>query len=554
MYTRRTALAFGLVVVSGSLASGQTIQVNVDSAGHHRDCGFWPSISADGRLIAFMSDELVPGDTNQCMDIFVRDHVAGVTERDSVDSSGGQANGGSEDPAISSTGQFVAFVSLATNLVSGDTNNQRDIFVHDRVTGSTECVSVDSSGAQGDGDSTWPSISADGRYVAFDSVATNLVPGDTNGKLDVFVHDRSTGSTVRVSVDSFGAQANGSSNFSFIADGGQVVVFQSDAPNLVAGDTNSWMDIFLHDLSTGTTERVNVDSSGAQADSMSLLPVLSADGSVIAFESDAGNLVAGDTNGHRDVFVRDRAQGITERVSIDSSGAEGNDWSATATISGDGSLVGFTSQATNLVSNDNNDWDDVFVHSRVTGITERVSVDSSGNEGDNDSGFYLPSALSSDGLVIAFQSNADNFARGDINAGSDVFIHDLCSTPAAWSNYGAGFPGSHGVPTFTSQQNPAFATTITLDLENSYGNPTVGVLFVGFQQTSIHSNWGGDLLVVPSLVVPTSFSYGYNSYAGEIPDDWSLCGMTLDLQALEADPGAAKGVSFTQGLQLILGR
>src|SRR5262249_39658539 len=149
------------------------------------------------------------------------------------------------------------------------------------------------------------------------------------------------------------------------------------------------------------TERVSVDSSGAEADFWSLLPVLSADGSVIAFESDAGNLVAGDTNGHRDVFVRDRAQGITERVSIDSSGAEGNDWSATATISGDGSLVGFTSQASNLVNNDSNYSDDVFVHSRVTGIIERVSVDSSGAEGDNDSGFYLPSALSSDGLVIA---------------------------------------------------------------------------------------------------------------------------------------------------------
>ena len=154
---------------------------------------------------------------------------------------------------------------------------------------------------------------------------------------------------------------------------------------------------------------------------------------------------------------------------------------------------------------------------------------------------------------MVFESTASNLVIGDKNGSEDVFVHEQCSTPASWSNYGAGFPGTNGVPSFTSQQNPVIGTTITLDLGNSYGSPTAGLLFVGFQQAYVPSNWGGVLLVAPSLVLPISFSYGGNSYTGDLPDDWQLCGFVVDLQAIEADPGAARGVSFTPGLELVLG-
>jgi len=133
-------------------------------------------------------------------------------------------------------------------------------------------------------------------------------------------------------------------------------------------------------------------------------------------------------------------------------------------------------------------------------------------------------------------------------------VHEFNSTHASWSNYGSGYPGTNGVPSFTSQQNPVIGTTITLDVGNSYGQPTVGLLFIGFQQAKLHSNWGGDLLVLPTIVITTSFSYGDNSFTGDLPNDWKLCGFAVDLQAIEGDPGAAKGVSFTPGLELVLGR
>jgi hypothetical protein len=516
----------------------------------------WPAISGDGRLIAFMaySYNLVAGDTNNSADIFVHDRVTGVTERVSVDSSGLESNGDSHSPSISADGQFVAFASAASNLASGDTNGKDDVFVHDRSTGSTERISVDSSGGQANGDSVWTSISSDGRLVSFTCVATNLVAADSNGAPDIFVHDRTTGVTVRASVDSSGVQANGASEDSAISGNGQVVAFQSDASNLVVGDTNAKRDVFVHDLSTGITERVTVDSSGNEANRMSLLPSLSDDGNFVVFESDATNLVSNDTNYWRDVFIRDRKQGITERASVDSFGAEGDDMSALATVSGDGSLVGFSSWADNLVTNDDYYWWDVFVHDRVNGVTVRASVDSSGAEGNGHSGFYFNARLSSDGITIAFQSDASNFVNGDLNGCIDVFFHDLCTATASWGNYGAGFPGTTGVPSFTSQQDPVLGTTITVDVSNSYAQPTVGLIFVGHQRASIPTKWGGDLLVLPDFAMPVTFSYGSDSFTGAIAHEFELCGLAIDLQAIELDPGAAKGISFTQGLELFFGQ
>lgn len=381
-----------------------------------------PALSADGRFVAFHSwaTNLAPGDTNGVHDVFVHDRRTGRTTRVSVDTIGTQGNGQSREPSISGDGRFVAFHSAASNLVAGDTNGRFDVFVHDRWTNQTTRVSLDSGAVQGNGDSMVPSISADGRLVAFSSWASNLVPGDTNGRADAFVHDRQTGQTTRVSEDSGGLQGNGDSFAPAISADGRFVAFHSRAANLVIADTNGVPDVFIHDRLGGLTTRVSVDSGGLQGNWDSYDASISRDGRFVAFESGASNLVPGDSC-CQDVFVHDRQTGQTTRVSVDSGGLQANGSSAQPSISGDGRFVAFESSASNLVPGDTNGWSDVFVHDRQTAQTSRVSLDSRGLQGNSISG--EPSA-SADGRYVAFESSAWNLVPGDTNGYVDVFVHD----------------------------------------------------------------------------------------------------------------------------------
>jgi Tol biopolymer transport system component len=397
----------------------------VDSAGNQANGPSTSSaISEDGRFVAFVSgaSNLVPGDTNGQSDVFVHDRQTGATQRVSVNGAGSQANGGSEAPAISADGRFVAFVSGASNLVPSDTNGQGDVFVHDRQTGATERVSVNGAGSQANGGSEAPVISADGRFVAFVSVASNLVSRDTNGLTDVFVRDRQTGATERVSVDGAGNQADGPSDSPVISGDGRCVAFVSAASALVPGDTNGQRDIFVHDRQTGASERVSVDGTGSQADSSNDAPAISADGRFVAFESDARNLVPGDTNRRADVFVRDRHTGATERVSVDSAGSQANSGGLGPAMSSDGRFVAFYAGHTDLVPGDTNRRQDVFIHDRRTGATEQVSINSAGSQGNDHSGGL--SSVSGDGRFVAFPSLAYNLVPVDTNLTQDVFVHD----------------------------------------------------------------------------------------------------------------------------------
>ena len=254
--------------------------------------------------------------------------VGALTERVSVATDGSQGYGGSpEKPAISADGRYVAFESGSSNLVAGDTNGFEDVFVRDLQSGTTQRVSVATGGTQGNGFSSEPAISADGRYVTFSSAASNLVPGDTNGAPDVFVRDRRSGTTQRVSVAAAGTQGNGDSGSSAIGADGRYVAFVSRASNLVPGDTNGTSDVFVRDLQLGTTQRVSVATDGTQADGASFNVAISADGRYVAFDSYASNLAPGDTNQAGDVFVRDLQSGTTQRVSVATDGSQGNGYS-----------------------------------------------------------------------------------------------------------------------------------------------------------------------------------------------------------------------------------
>jgi Tol biopolymer transport system component len=410
--------------------SGMTTLVSVSSDGTQ---GNWPSsfssISADGRYVAFWSQAstLVSGDTNGTDDVFIHDMQTGQTTRVSVASNGTQANGDSYVPSISADGRYVAFESSASNLVGGDTDGWRDIFIHDMQTGQTTRVSVTSNGTQANGNSVKPSISADGRYVAFDSYASNLVSGDTNGTDDVFIHDMQTGQTTRVSVTSNGMQANSDSDKPSISSDGRYVAFESSASNLVGGDTNGWLDVFIHDMQTGQTTQVSVASDGTQGNAYSGNPSISADGQYVAFESWATNLVSGDTNGTDDVFIHDMQTGQTTRVSVASNGTQANSDSGRPSVSADGRYVAFESSASNLVGGDTSGTDDVFIHDTQTGQTTQVSVASDGTRASGSS--YNPS-VSADGQYVAFDSYASNLVSGDTNNWQDVFVHESHSRPA----------------------------------------------------------------------------------------------------------------------------
>lgn len=380
-----------------------------------------PSISADGRFVAFESraSNLVaaPDATFFATDVFVRDLQFATTELISVDGLGTQANDASYGPSISADGRFVAFTTLGSNLVAGDGFHSQDVFVRDRVGGTTELVSIAVNGLPGSGESSDASISADGRFVAFASSSPLLVPNDTNGALDVFVRDRQTGTTQRVSTPSFGGQSVGISRFTSISADGRYVCFSSWATNLVPNDTNGAVDVFVHDRTSQTTERVSVTTAGIESDGTSWRGALSADGSRVVFESLAANLSLSDLNGTWDVFVRDRAASTTELVSSTITGAAGG--GSTASISPDGRFAAFASDASDLIGGDTNLASDTFVRDLLNGTTVRASVSAAGAQS---AGVSSGSALSSGALRVAFSSLSADLVAGDSNGSRDVFV------------------------------------------------------------------------------------------------------------------------------------
>lgn len=480
-----------LATGSASAQSAATDRVSISSLGDQANgVSQNPAISSDGRWIAFWSnaDNLVPNDRNGVRDVFLHDRLNGDMALVSQSTLGAQANGPCQNPSVSADGRYVAFWGYASNLVPGDHNGERDVFVRDLLAGTTVRASVSTAGVEGNGESRYATISADGRFVAFESSSDNIVAGDTNGCRDVFVRDLLLGVTVRASVSSSGVEGNALSRDPHLSADGRYVVFASQASNLAAGDTNQDYDIYLRDFTLGSTERVSLSSFGAEAHGDSRYPTISADGNVISFTSIAADLVAGDNNGEADAFIRDRQRSTTRCVSARSNGIPGNDSSLYVKVSSGGQYAAFYSDASDLVPSDHNGVRDVFLCELASGSLELVSMSAAGIAGDD--GSFLP-VLSSDGSVLAYDSAASNLVPGDTNAVGDVFVRDRTSTgPALWVI--GDCPGN--LDFYIAQGEPGGAVAILFGAAGSHTRtqPPCAGLVLSIAQPSLGARLGLD--------------------------------------------------------------
>ncbi len=343
---------------------------------------------------------------------------------------GASGNQPSSEPSISGDGQEVAFVSQATNLVAGTPRPVSEIFVR-AGSGPVRVVTVGFGGVQPDDDSSQPALSADGRFLAFTSSADNLIAGDDNAASDVFLADLANGTIQRVSVTNGGFQARGASYNPSISADGSLVSFTSAASNLVRGDHNRVPDVFTYDRLTGITRRVSVSSRGREQNASVASPFtqisdLSADGRYVVFDSDATNLVSGDSNDHTDVFRRDLATGRTSRVSVNSLLQQGDNDSFAPSTSADGRVTVFESFADNLAS----PWtpnENVFAADQLTNTVLNADVGPRGQPRgpEVDPELLQRPAVSADGQVIVFTSGADNLVPNDYNGTDDLFVRVL---------------------------------------------------------------------------------------------------------------------------------
>lgn len=386
---------------------------------------------------------------------FSRPLASSVVSRLSTGPGGTEGNGGSLNGALSSDGRYLIFESSASNLVPGDLNGKTDIFRKDLVTGTVTRISLSAAGVEADGESWRPLVSADGRDVVFHSAATNLVPGDTNGKIDLFRKDIVTGEIIRLSTDGSRRQidegsflGSGNPDPTALSPDGRYLVFESTSDKLVAGDTNNSSDIFLKDVFTGAVARISMSASGEEATLGSSNARFSPDGRYVIFESTANNLSPDDGDNSNDIFLKDLRTGAVTVVSTNSEGQKANAHCYDARFSANGRYVVFNSSASNLVAGDTNNKEDIFRKDLQTGQVVRVSTNSAGAES---SGISMEARISADGRYVAFLSEASNLVAGDTNGVWDVFRKDLLTgetlrlstsatgvqaLPGQWSGWG----------------------------------------------------------------------------------------------------------------------
>jgi len=459
------ALAFSPTQASTVRAqSGAVTRASVDTNEVQANAiSYKGDISADGRYVAFDSEatNLTAVDVNNAGDVFLRDLTLSTTSLISLTSTGTQVDGGSGNPSISGDGHFVAFESDSTNLTgTADTNGFTDIYVKDTQTGAVARASLTSAGGEPNSDSTWPSISGDGRYVVFDSDADNLIPNDTNGAGDIFVRDMQTGTTLGVSVSGNTGGFDGS-----ISLDGRFVVFNSSSTNLVPDDTNGVMDVFVYAVQTGQIVRASVNSSGVQGDYSSMEPSISGDGRYVTFSSSSNNFTTLDTYGYSHLYVRDMQTGTTALASYkDGYVMVGESDSSEISANGRYIVFSFDDKGDGMPDR----W--LYIHDREANITKMVVNRTSDYFGSA----ALPS-ISADGRLITFVSSANSFVVDDTNGVRDVFVKEV-SYPQDLNPTVVSI--QHGCPNGCSNASDQF-----VDFLVKFSEPVTGVDVTDFALT-----------------------------------------------------------------------
>ncbi len=424
-------------------APGDTTRLSVNSSGQQANgASSSADINYDGSRVVFTTEatNLGGNDNNSVSDVYLHQPASGLTRLVSHTASDNNTtgNGQSWRAKISGDGAWVVFESSASDLVGGDDNNVADIFLYNVSTGQILRLS-EAGGVSGNGVSRNPDISHDGKRVVFQSASTNLTGGnDTNGVIhDIYLWDATSGNLQIVSRNDAGDQANSASRSPAISPDGTHVAFASTGTNLVPDDTNGQQDIYLRDLASNTTIRVNVHTDGTQSNGLSQNPDVSASGRYVVFESSATNLVDNDFNNQQDVFVHDVVNGTTTLVSVGLDGNAADGFSGSIGISDDGRYVVFHSGASNIVDPDTNGRD-VFVRDLLLGQTTRVSISSAGDEAN---GLSSNGRLSGDGLQVVFESSANNLVANDTNGASDIFLHEIDQSQTGEIVFAHGFEG-----------------------------------------------------------------------------------------------------------------
>jgi Tol biopolymer transport system component len=537
-----------LLAASTARADDTKIVTSVDGitalGGHVVD------MSSDGRFVLFTStnSNYVAGDTNGLPDLFVIDRTTGGIERVNVASDGSEETGYEDEgflrfSSISDDGNLVAFTTAA--VFDPDDNPGWDVYLRDRAAGTTTLVSKGSSKGTIFESALLGQVTRDGSHVVFMSTLTTLVSGDTNSAADVFEWEVATGAMVRVSVDSSGKQLFLPNTYPHPSADGSVVAFTQVQ---LHGDVIRGFYTYVKDLNTGILDRADLDSTGTFTSSYSTLDAISRDGRYVLFHC-AESLVPEDTNGKSDGFVRDRTLATTERVTFAPGFAEIPDTSFARALSDDGRRVEFVTSA-GLTPDDDDSSQDVFVANRDTGAVLRVSLGPNGEESVVATDGV---ALSGDGSIALFTAAVDDLWPGDADATEDGFVRELSTVAAAWTNYGSGFPGRNGEPTLVLGDVPRRTLDVTLSIGNSSGTYTVAVLLFGAASQSLPTGLGGTLLVSPLEWIAVPLSPYANDLPFTVPADGNLPGVHVYLQALELDPWAARGVSFTPGLDATIG-
>jgi Tol biopolymer transport system component len=551
--SRITALAFATLATPAALAAPGDVLAPTRWAspgiggGQSNGVCDLPSISGDGRLVAFQStsSDLVAIDTNAFSDVFVFDSASGTIELASISAGGGASNGGAWAPHLSSDGRFVCFEGNAHDFVVPNTNGVRNIFVRDRAAGSTELVSVSSLGVAANNTCEMSDISADGRFVAFGSYASNLVPNHTNGLVrDVYVRDRLLQTTVRISVGPGGVQANfGCFDPSISADGGRVA-FMSSATSL-AGTSAFRNHVYFYDASIGYAQLLSHSSAGIEGDHHSMKPVISEDGQYVVYITSATNILPPPATGNAELCLTELSSGAVERVNVATSGVVGTQAVTYASLSADARYVAFRQTTQTYVPEQSGG---AWVRDRATGHTFAVCSRDDGSPPTATTSLSVE--ISGDGTTVALVAQA--LVAADTGTGNDVYVR------------GIGAPATYGHP----KQNslgclPRIAATGQARISNGLAstvtctnviNHKVGLLVHGLSGAQKSVLFGGYLYIHgPHSRSALVDSGGNPAPANDCSGVWSFdlgaliaaspigpmvsAGSVLDLQWWGRDPG-----------------